>query len=79
MSDKTLAQLPRVLAGNRALAQFLAMNRKVVGRDKVYRVVQYLARFLAWLINSQAPSAQDTIAKLRKLEAHFSIGRKCKT
>lgn len=75
MSDKA-AEAQKVLGTLKVVQQFLAMNKKVVGRDKVYRVIQYVARFMVWFIPTQTSDAADFVAKLKKLEAHISIGRK---
>ncbi|ORZ37702.1 peroxisomal biogenesis factor 11 [Catenaria anguillulae PL171] len=48
-----------------------------VGRDKLYRLIQYLSKFLAHrLLTLDAKANKDTIDKLTKLVKHLSLSRK---
>lgn len=46
-----------------------------VGRDKTYRVVQYLARFLAWYEYRKGAS-KETVARLTNLKSSLALSRK---
>lgn len=77
MSDKAdKMDKAKVLGTIKVVQRFLSMNKKVVGRDKIYRVLQYTSRFLVWFIPTQTSNAAELVAKLKKLEAHLSMGRK---
>jgi peroxin-11B len=48
-----------------------------VGRDKVYRFVQYLSRFLAYYL-AQREDYKDLAKRLSSLKSSIGLSRKCK-
>lgn len=46
-----------------------------VGRDKTYRTVQYLARFLAWY-EYRKGATKETVARLTNLKSSLALSRK---
>ena len=51
-----------------------------VGRDKVYRTIQYFSRFLAYFIGRTggAVAFKETIQRLNALSVAIGAGRKCR-
>lgn len=49
-----------------------------VGRDKTYRSVQYLARFLAWY-EYRKGATKETVARLTNLKTSLGLSRKCES
>ncbi|CAB4391174.1 unnamed protein product [Rhizophagus irregularis] len=47
-----------------------------VGRDKVYRAVQYFARFLAWYLKRQDYNNKEIIQRLSNLKSALGLSRK---
>ncbi|RPD81847.1 peroxisomal biogenesis factor [Lentinus tigrinus ALCF2SS1-7] len=45
-----------------------------IGRDKLYRAIQYFARFFAWLLLSRGYKVQA--ARWNALKSHLALGRK---
>jgi len=45
-----------------------------LGRDKLYRTIQYLSRFLAWFFLSRGSKAEAT--RWNALKTHLALGRK---
>ncbi|KAI1318108.1 Peroxisomal membrane protein PMP27 [Mortierella claussenii] len=46
-----------------------------VGRDKIYRAVQYFSRFLAWYLLRQG-ATKDTVARFNNLKKTLGLSRK---
>jgi peroxin-11B len=46
-----------------------------VGRDKTYRSVQYLARFLAWY-EYRKGATKETVTRLTNLKSSIGLSRK---
>ncbi|KAI9183138.1 Peroxisomal membrane protein PMP27 [Blastocladiella emersonii ATCC 22665] len=61
-----------------ALPLIIKYTATTTGRDKVYRLVQYLCKFLAYRLaqTDSAGSNKDLVAKLTKLVKHLSLSRK---
>ncbi|KAE8212696.1 hypothetical protein CF319_g3051 [Tilletia indica] len=57
------------------LTQTLRFWSTTVGRDKTYRSVQYLARFLAWYEYRKGAS-KETVARLQALKSNIGLSRK---
>ncbi|KAL9934137.1 hypothetical protein V8E36_007219 [Tilletia maclaganii] len=57
------------------LTQTLRFWSTTVGRDKTYRSVQYLARFLAWYEYRKGAS-KETVARLTALKSNIGLSRK---
>ncbi|KAH9857921.1 peroxisomal biogenesis factor 11 [Lenzites betulinus] len=55
-------------------SQSMRVLSTTLGRDKVYRGVQYFARFFAWLLLSRGYKIQA--ARWDALKAHLALGRK---
>jgi peroxin-11B len=49
-----------------------------VGRDKVYRFVQYFARFLAYYLAQRENYNKETVQRLSNLKSSIGLARKCK-
>ncbi|KAF9240896.1 peroxisomal biogenesis factor [Melanogaster broomeanus] len=56
------------------VSQTLKYGGTNLGRDKLYRTVQYFSRFLAWYFLSRGDKAQA--ARWNALKNHLAIGRK---
>ncbi|KAH7931124.1 peroxisomal biogenesis factor [Leucogyrophana mollusca] len=56
------------------ISQSLKYGGTNVGRDKLYRTVQYFSRFLAWYLLSRGEKAQA--ARWTALKNHLALGRK---
>ncbi|EIN14166.1 peroxisomal biogenesis factor 11 [Punctularia strigosozonata HHB-11173 SS5] len=56
------------------VSQSLRLSSTTLGRDKIYRAVQYFARFYAWLLISRGKSVDA--ARWNALKAHLALGRK---
>ncbi|KLO20233.1 peroxisomal biogenesis factor 11 [Schizopora paradoxa] len=54
--------------------QTLKVLGTTVGRDKVYRAVQFFARFLAWFLTDKGFATEA--ARWNSLKTHLAIGRK---
>jgi len=57
-----------------AATQTLKVLGTTVGRDKVYRAVQFFARFLAWFLTDKGFPTEA--ARWNALKTHLAIGRK---
>lgn len=57
------------------ITHFLKFTSTTVGRDKVYRAVQYWSRFYAWYLLRKGASA-DVIAPWAALKSHLGLARK---
>ena len=49
-----------------------------VGRDKTYRTIQYMARFLAWY-EYRKGATKETVARLTALKSSLGLSRKCES
>ena len=58
-----------------AITQYNKFAAQTVGRDKAFRLVQYLARFIAWHL-SQSGSPSSTAAQLNRLKANLGMVRR---
>jgi len=56
------------------VSQSLKYGSSNVGRDKLYRTVQYFSRFLAWYLLSRGNKAEA--ARWTALKSHLALGRK---
>ncbi|EIW86597.1 peroxisomal biogenesis factor [Coniophora puteana RWD-64-598 SS2] len=56
------------------VGQSLKYGGNNVGRDKLYRTIQYFARFLAWYLLSRGDKAEA--ARWNALKSHLALGRK---
>ncbi|KAI0785973.1 peroxisomal biogenesis factor 11 [Abortiporus biennis] len=56
------------------VSQSLKVAGTTLGRDKLYRAVQYFSRFLAWLLLSKGNKAEA--ARFNALKSHLALGRK---
>ncbi len=65
--------LPRPLPIDNLL-RFLALTQ---GRDKLYRLVQYFCRFLAFYMSKMDPS-MDFVKRIQKLSVSVGLARKRK-
>ncbi|PWN35344.1 peroxisomal biogenesis factor 11 [Meira miltonrushii] len=57
------------------LSQTLRFWSTTVGRDKTYRSVQYLARFLAWY-EYRKGATKETVQRLQNLKSSLALSRK---
>ncbi|KDQ63612.1 hypothetical protein JAAARDRAFT_118980 [Jaapia argillacea MUCL 33604] len=55
-------------------SQSLKLLGTTTGRDKTYRAVQYLARFLAWFLLTRG--YKDQSVRWNALKSHLALGRK---
>lgn len=55
---------------------WLKFTATTVGRDKLYRGVQYFSRFLAWYLLRQGAS-KETVARFNNLKKTLGLSRKC--
>ncbi|KAH8915937.1 peroxisomal biogenesis factor 11 [Atractiella rhizophila] len=53
----------------------LKVGNTTVGRDKLYRAVQYLARFLAWYTFRKGYS-KETVSQFEAAKSHLGLSRK---
>ncbi|KAF9925800.1 Peroxisomal membrane protein PMP27 [Linnemannia zychae] len=56
---------------------WLKYTATTVGRDKIYRAVQYFSRFLAWYLLRQG-ATKETVARFNNLKKTLGLSRKCK-
>ncbi|KAI0082178.1 peroxisomal biogenesis factor [Panus rudis PR-1116 ss-1] len=56
------------------VSQSLRVGATTLGRDKLYRAVQYFARFLAWYLVSRGYKIQG--ARWNALKSHLALARK---
>ncbi|KAF9360081.1 Peroxisomal membrane protein PMP27 [Mortierella sp. NVP85] len=56
---------------------WLRFTATTVGRDKIYRAVQYFSRFLAWYLLRQG-ATKETVARFNSLKKTLGLSRKCK-
>ncbi|KAF8925731.1 putative peroxisomal membrane protein PMP27 [Dissophora ornata] len=54
---------------------WLKFTATTVGRDKIYRAVQYFSRFLAWYLLRQG-ATKDTVARFNSLKKTLGLSRK---
>ncbi|KAK5815264.1 peroxisomal biogenesis factor 11 [Linnemannia elongata] len=54
---------------------WLKFTATTVGRDKIYRAVQYFSRFLAWYLLRQG-SSKETVARFNNLKKTLALSRK---
>ncbi|KAG0013373.1 Peroxisomal membrane protein PMP27 [Entomortierella chlamydospora] len=54
---------------------WLKFTATVVGRDKIYRTVQYFSRFLAWYLFRQG-ATKETVARFNNLKKTLGLSRK---
>lgn len=57
------------------LSQTLRFWSTTVGRDKTYRSIQYLARFLAWY-EYRKGATKETVTRLNNLKSSLGLSRK---
>ncbi|BFZ60235.1 hypothetical protein YB2330_001262 [Saitoella coloradoensis] len=63
------------LAHHPLISHFLRYTSTTMGRDKIYRIIQYFARFYAfYLLRQGAP--KDTIVPWNSLKTNLALGRK---
>lgn len=55
----------------------LKLMASTQGRDKLYRLVQYFSRFLAFYLSKMSPSA-EFVKRLQKLSISVGLARKRK-
>lgn len=55
-------------------SQSLALLGTTVGRDKLYRAIQYFSRFFAWLLIARGHTSES--ARWNALKSHLALGRK---
>ena len=56
---------------------FLKLLASTQGRDKVYRLIQYFGRFLAYYLAKMSPSS-EYVKRIQKLSVAIGLARKCK-
>ncbi|KAF9131825.1 Peroxisomal membrane protein PMP27 [Mortierella sp. 14UC] len=54
---------------------WLKFTATTVGRDKIYRAVQYFSRFLAWYLLRQG-ATKETVARFNNLKKTLALSRK---
>jgi peroxin-11B len=54
---------------------WLKFTATTVGRDKLYRTLQYFSRFLAWYIARQGVT-KETVARFNNLKKTLALSRK---
>ncbi|KAF9985050.1 Peroxisomal membrane protein PMP27 [Modicella reniformis] len=54
---------------------WLKFTATTIGRDQVYRTVQYFSRFLAWYVTRQGLS-RETVARFNRLKKTLGLSRK---
>ncbi|KAG0066837.1 Peroxisomal membrane protein PMP27 [Podila epicladia] len=54
---------------------WLKFTATTVGRDKLYRGIQYFSRFLAWYLSRQGAS-KETVARFNNLKKTLALSRK---
>lgn len=59
------------------VSQSLKLGATTLGRDKVYRGVQYFARFYAWCL-LHSGSDKLAVARWNALKSHLATARKCR-
>ncbi|OJT11362.1 Peroxisomal membrane protein PMP30B [Trametes pubescens] len=69
-----MASIASQLVLHPVTSQSLRVLNTSAGRDKLYRGLQYLARFLAWLLLSRGYKIQA--ARWDALKSHLALGRK---
>src|SRR5690349_9608420 len=57
---------------------WLKYTATTVGRDKIYRAVQYFSRFLAWYLLRQG-ATKETVARFNNLKKTLGLSRKRKS
>jgi hypothetical protein len=57
---------------------WLKYTATTVGRDKIYRAVQYFSRFLAWYLLRQG-ATKETVARFNSLKKTLGLSRKCRS
>jgi peroxin-11B len=60
------------------IENFIKYTDTTNGRDKLYRFVQYFARFLVAVLKVKAPTHTTIISSLENLKANLGVARKCK-
>lgn len=58
------------------ISSTLKVGSTTVGRDKLYRTIQYFARFLAFYCLRKGYT-NETVAKLQALKSALGLSRKC--
>lgn len=53
----------------------LKLLSTTIGRDKIYRLIQYFSRFLAFYLGKMSPS-MEMVGRLQKLSVAIGLGRK---
>ncbi|KAG0005069.1 Peroxisomal membrane protein PMP27 [Entomortierella chlamydospora] len=56
---------------------WLKFTATTVGRDKLYRGVQYFSRFLAWFL-LRSGATKETVTRFDNLKKTLALSRKCK-
>jgi len=69
-----MAALASQLVFHPAVNQSLKFTATTVGRDKIYRAVQYFARFYAWYLLSKGEKVD--VARWNALKSHLGTARK---
>eukprot|EP00045_Choanoeca_perplexa_P010036 m.100420 g.100420 ORF g.100420 m.100420 type:complete len:256 (+) comp15123_c0_seq2:1201-1968(+) len=69
-------QLALWTAFSTKIDELMIVNKSTAGRDKLYRVVQYFCRFLAWALKSPVGNSSELYTKVAALQAHLSTARK---
>jgi hypothetical protein len=69
MSSETFTQLP--------VETWLKFTNTIAGRDKIYRTIQYLTRFLMYSYGRQPGHDKDILDRIAKLSLATGMTRKC--
>jgi hypothetical protein len=73
----TMASMIHQLVLHPGITASLKVGSTTVGRDKLYRTVQYFARFLSWYCLRKGYTT-ETVARLSALKSSLGLSRKCK-
>lgn len=58
-----------------ALVSTIKVSHTTVGRDKLYRAIQYFSRFLSWYLFRKGYS-KETVARFGAIKSSLGTGRK---
>lgn len=68
--------LPALAIRPLPIDSLLKLLSTTIGRDKIYRLIQYFSRFLAFYLGKMSPSL-EFVKRLQKLSVAIGLGRKC--
>lgn len=74
ISLPTMASISSQLILHPTVSQSIKLGSTTIGRDKLYRAVQYFSRFLAWFL--LARGHKDQAARWNALKSHLALARK---